>query len=327
MSPDFNDLSPKFYGNVNDIIRKFDKSSIISSFDKNLILNKIANEHIPTNAFLQIMDSVNSKYPTRKNELFDSSKTKSIDQISKTFPNLYFDYDKNKKQIQITEENTNNSISIENVKDALFLNTIDSTLTFADCTNFINYLSLYPMLGYKHDVGKMVFDYIMNCQKKEIIGNKYYRIRTSTIQKQIQYTENEMFEPPFTMPKQNRFSAIGQNPLYLSEDLEIAKKEAGVISSTKYTYIELQIKRSFSLLDITENEIPLFKSCHTKADNPESNMHIEYLLPNYISDCAKINKFEGIIYRSIHSDIINNIVIYESSKRDFNILTLQGFNY
>jgi hypothetical protein len=248
--------------------------------------------------------------------------------LSKHYPDLYISYNKVADQLKLVDEIDNkNTIPLKNTKDLLLLTNMIPELDFHNCTDFINYLSNYPMLGYKHEIGRKIFEYINSCPKEMIMNFVVYRVRKSTAQKQIQYTENEMFEPQYTYPKQNRFSMVGLNPLYLAEKLEVALKETGVLENDKYTWMKLRIKNQFKMLNVTNDQIPLFELCHKKTSQENSNLYIEYLIPNYISDCAKYCSFEGIIYNSAQSLDDKNYVLFNAGKRDFEIMEITGNNY
>lgn len=136
-----------------------------------------------------------------------------------------------------------------------------------------------------------------------------------------------MFEPQFMIPKQNRFSMVGLNPLYLSECLETAIKETGICNTDKFTWIQLKLKNELSVLDITDIDIPLFNMCHKKAEQTNFNLSIEYLIPNFISDCARFHGFDGISYRSVHDYVSKNLVLFKAGKRDFNVEKIDSRNF
>jgi len=254
--------------------------------------------------------------------------TKYYEQISRIYPELYISNSANNKDIVISDTiSRKNQIPLRNAKDAVLLNNLIEDLSFTECADFINNLSLHPMLGYKNSLGQKIYRYIEQCPKERLINKICYRIRVSTNQKQIQYTENEMFEPPYAYPGQNRFSMIGQNPLYLCEKLETALNEASVDHTSKYTWMKVKIVNAFEMLNITNNEIPLFKSCHRRTEDGNKNMYTEYLVPNYISDCAKHIGFDGIIYNSVYDCNCKNFVLYKAGKRDFTVEDIKGVNY
>lgn len=275
---------------------------------------------IETLPYSQIKESIESTW--------NSINKKYYENIIDTYPDLYFKYSNNTKNICISDKTENgNTIPIENAKDLVILKNIINGLTFEECSDFINYLSKFPMLGYKHRIGKKVDEYIRSCPQTNIQNITAYRIRVSTSLKQIAYTENEMFEPQYTMPKQNRFSMVGLNPLYLSGKLETAMLETELNEADKYTWIKLLIKNKFSVLDITDENVPLFRVCHKKAAHGSANMYVEYLFPNYISDCARACGFEGIIYNSVRDNKIPNYVLFDAGRRDFNVIEIKGHNY
>jgi len=242
--------------------------------------------------------------------------------------NLYISYNKKEKRSEISDNKEGkNSIPIETAKDVLILKNIIDDLSFAECSEFINFLSKYPMLGFKHPIGSKIYSFIEKIPKETINSTDLYRIRQSTEQKQIAYTESEMFEPQYGFPMQNRFSMVGLNPLYLTSDLNTALLETGTRESDKYTFMNVQLKNNFDFLNITNEQIPLFNFCHKRTENKQQNLKVEYLIPNYISDCSKANGFEGIIYNSVYKINALNYVFFNAGKRDFTVKKLEGKNY
>jgi len=259
-----------------------------------------------------------------RNEI-DSNYYKNLINI---YPDLYFSYNKNKNKYSITDKNLEgNSIPVENAKDLVLINNLLGGVEFSECTDFINYLSEFPMLGFKHPVGKRIYKYIEECPREQIVNTLLFRVRVSSNQKQIAYTVNEMFEPQYTIPKQNRFSMVGLNPLYLADSLNTALIEARVTEIDKYTLIKIIVKTPFTILNITNDQIPLFNLCHKKTESINANMYVEYLIPNYISDCAKACDYEGIIYNSVNSLVNKNYVLFNPGKRDFTMVEIKGINY
>ena len=250
-----------------------------------------------------------------------------IDEFQNRFENVSIVSENNFKNISLKSFETNESINISNAQDVIILDNLLGKISIEDCNSFIHHLAEFTLLGYKHPVGKKIFDFIEKQSKMKSQNNDFYRIRISTSTKGIEYTRSEMFEPQYKSPKQNRFSMIGLNPLYLCSDLNIAKQEVGVEKESKYTYIKIKIKNAFNVLDICDREIPLFNFCYHNPENKNDNLHTEYLLPNYISDCAKYHKFEGIKYMSIYDKNVTNLVLFSAGKRDFEIVDISGVNY
>lgn len=247
-----------------------------------------------------------------------------FDEIRKNFK---LDYYSNNNELYLKNKDSDSSININNAKDLLILDKIIDNISVEECTQFINHLSEFPLLGLKHDVGERIYSFISQHEKVQTNDLILFRIRISTDKKQIPYTIPEMFEPQFRSPKQNRFSMSGLNPLYLCSNLETAKSEVRLDHDAKYTIIELKLISNLLLLDICDDQIPLFNFCHHRPESQSSNLNIEYLIPNFIADCAKYSGFDGIRYSSVHNPESKNIVLFHTSKRDFKISNIEGFNY
>ena len=195
-----------------------------------------------------------------------------------------------------------------------------SDISFAECADFINYLSNYPLLSYLNKTGEKIYKTISEADKSPFKDIILFRVRKHERIKDRLYTDNEMFEAPFKIPKQWRFSSNGQNHLYTSTQLETAIKESDIQNTEIYTWIKIKLINELTLLDISNKKIPLFQYCHIESEDKTKSLNIEYLLPNYIADCAKHVGFNGIIYNSVTSANVVNYVFFNCGKRDFVIL-------
>ncbi len=249
-------------------------------------------------------------------------------EINSLIPSTYLKYDKDEKQTFIKSHNFKKlNVPIENSKDIISINNMVDNISPEECSDFINYISCYPMLAYKHRAGKKIYEFLKSQKEKNIINKIIYRVRMPSGNKTIPYTQNEMFEPAYKMPKQNRFSNIGINALYLSEKLEVAKEETDVKKEDRCTWIKLKIKSDLKILDVSDKNIPLFAHCHKMQESRQQMLNVEYLIPNFISDCSRNIGFDGIVYKSIHDESCKNYVLFNVGKRDFEILELKNENY
>jgi hypothetical protein len=215
------------------------------------------------------------------------------------------------------------SVGIEN---AAVIQNIIETISTEDCIDFINYLSKYPMLGYKNEIGKKIFDAIKAKGSIEIKEIKLFRIRKPYNISRA-YVEEEMYKGPFLKTDVGRFSNHGINYVYFSENLEMAKSEACISGESKYTYIEVVLSSPKNVFDISNIGIPLFSHCYKKKDEIKDKMIINYMIPNYIANCCNELHFDGIKYLSTRDLSINNYVFFDVSSRDFGLKRIRGVNY
>lgn len=216
---------------------------------------------------------------------------------------------------------------IENSGNVALVRAFLPLVSAAECFEFVNYLSEFPYLGYKHKTGKDIYKCIDNQRRDPISKVSVFRVRLSTDKKTMPYVKSEMFEPMYTVPPQSRFASTGHNPLYLAGDLETAKIETGVTEKSRYTWMEVELVNDFNLLNVTDEKIPVFDYCHKKSTKSGAVLTTEYLMPNFISDCAKDLGFDGLVFNSVHSDTVKNYVIFGAGKKDFRVIDIQGVGY
>ena len=297
------------YNSINEIMDSFNKNQIsLQEYSQNLstVTSILENIKIPK---IKIDDSI-IEYFTSVNSI--------ITDLSKYYKssNLFINIINNIKYISDGKTNIRSS----QATDALILKRMFPEITLSECEDFINYVSQYPMLSFKNDIGKKIYEFIEKVDFVEIYNIKVFRVRKHEYGRKAMYTEDEMFLAPYKLTQQSRFSSTGQNYLYTSEKLNIAKEEVNMKKEDLYTWIHLEIKNPFRILDIRNNNIPIFEYCHLKSEDKNSKINTEYLLPNYIADCAKQIGFEGVQYYSIIDNITNNYVFFKPGIRDFIVI-------
>lgn len=308
--------SPELVESIKSIVNSISYESTIKDMVSSL--STINSELLDT-----MNSSIRSSLKAIESINFDMSKhyQEMLQCMNTSFSNLVIDSSIIKSQM-IT--NGSSQIPIEQTINVVALKKMFSDISFDECAEFCNYISKYPTLSYKNDVGKRIYDLIQDCELKEIVNERIFRVRKHENGKRIPYTENEMFQPPFKITSQQRFSGIGQNYLYTSTNLEIAKKEVELTIDDLYTWIELQLKSTFKMLDICDNNIPLFDFCHEPRNEKKSMLNIEYLLPNYIADCSKQCEYDGIIYRSVYDKETINMVFFSGKSYDFKVVEIKS---
>ncbi len=268
------------------------------------------------------------KLPNISTLLKNRFELNTLIKLLEKFPNTLVEFNENQNIFQISDKNHENEpIALNNITDYSILNTLINDISYPECSQFINFLSRYPMLGLENEIGRKIFNYICNSPKKEINEIELYRIRTPDNPEDIPFVELEMFEPQYGTTEQNRFSSVGINPLYLSDNISTALLEKALKETDKYCYIHVKLITRLTVLDITNLDIPLYDFCHKTTDKKNRKMHKEYLIPNFIADCSRFFKFKGIAYNSVHNQSSKNYVLFHTSNNDFDIIELVEKNY
>lgn len=108
----------------------------------------------------------------------------------------------------------------------------------------------------------------------------------------------------------------GQGELYTCGNKEV---EAVKDSNKKYEVIEWRLNKEVKMLDLTNKKSELVKFFLFKK---ESNNAREYLLPNFISQCAKFHGISGIMVTSTIDISITNYVFFDFEKKWFDCINL-----
>lgn len=191
--------------------------------------------------------------------------------------------------------------------------------------SFYNFLSKFPYLGLEHEVGQEISKEI-NKMPLIIISNEFfYRARKPENGKI--FIHEDMLNPPQSKSiPEGRFNHFGQSHLYLgdSEELcakEITNEEKELLWMQKYKINHLEQILDVSIFINQDNidKIPMFFSGLFESGiiNVQKSKEIswapEYFIPRFISDIARNNNINGIIYNSTKT-LGRNLVIFNLEK-------------
>ena len=194
--------------------------------------------------------------------------------------------------------------------------------------SFYTFLSEYPYLGIEHEVGQQIKEEIKNMPLETINNTIYFRARKPDNGKIFKH--EDMLNPPQSIKiPEGRFNHYGQSHLYLGETEEVCAKE---ITSEEKELLWLQKYKLIKverILDVSEyiapyniDEIPLFFAglFHSGIINVQKSKDVswtpEYFIPRFISDIARFNGMNGIIYQCTKT-IGKNLVIFDVKKCAF----------
>lgn len=305
---------------LNDVIAHAQKA-FSSSPVQSVMKQALENTSISMSKNIQLFNDLINTISISNNAV-SYFNIKEFSNILETISNIELN-----KDSSITINNGNNHLSIpaEQVFAVTSLKRILPEIDYKQAYEFIEFLSKYPMLGFKSDVGQKIFELIAKSEKVQLCSNKMFRIRKAEFGKKIPYDEEEMIGPPYGISRQNRFNNIGKGVAYYSDS--ILKEEVGLQSEDSYTTIEVELQSKFDMLDVRGYNIPIFYLCHDRADEKNGNYNKQYLLPNYISDCAKFNGFDGIIFKSVVNEEITNYAFFYLSMRDIKVIKKNNYNW
>ncbi|MBG9775372.1 hypothetical protein ABD71_20550 [Brevibacillus laterosporus] len=223
----------------------------------------------------------------------------------------------NKVSSFIVKNETTDEIPVKSFVSTISSVDVLKSITKEEALSFYHHLSRYPMLGLEHEVGKKIFTEIQQIKVLTIQNKVLYRGRPRDPQKRaIPYSPDEMFSAPYGLSVQGRFNVVGQGELYTCDSKDVAIKECTKGTSTIVDVIELELIEKVHLIDLTDKVSPIVQYCSFSADTSHG---LEYLVPNFIAQCAKSKGITGIVFSSTQNEDALNYVFFDYKKGWFEI--------
>ena len=183
------------------------------------------------------------------------------------------------------------AIQGDETKDVIAIKQLFPDLTENQILNFINHLRKYPFFPLEYGIGKLIFNNLKEKATEHCFtikkGTLLYRARE--IKDNNRYsTDESMLEPDTGIPNIGRFNPYGVPTLYLSEDSETTKLELG---AEKFQVAQIVVKKEINIIDLEESGGLLYHYCNKPLNTKEYNP-AEYVLPNFLAQCARYIKNE-----------------------------------
>lgn len=270
-----------------------------------------------------VLDLVDfDKYPYLK-EFCNQNKSTELNQ--KLSVSFYFDQPENFAE-DFTVSNGESSLNKKNAEELINFAEL-AAITQDEANDFLQELKVLPFFAIKTASGQKIYELLkkdINNAKEKIEKNRvFYRSRKWIENQTKDYSVSEVWTAPFGKPSQGRFNTIGIPYLYISESLEILKKEIRMNKDNKRTSIELKNKMEYFVLDLTKENNRIFDLCKIKNDDMNS---LTYNFPNFLSQCLyymKVRegiKIDGIKYFSVQNlknENYINYVLFENEINNF----------
>lgn len=190
---------------------------------------------------------------------------------------------------------------------------------------FEEFLSKYPLLGFKHKTGRLLFRNICREDWSLLTPISEVFYRASKLKDSRILSRSHFKMPEIGMTNFGRYNIQGQRAYYLSTTKEGACEEViypikktpiwiskiSIINSLKIADIRLDpLNYSFNdnILHIALCDIGLLRK---KTNSKNKNFKPEYFLTNFIADCFRFNGYDGIAYTSAKY-YCDNLVIFEN---------------
>ncbi|MGG0090967.1 RES domain-containing protein [Bacillus altitudinis] len=232
-----------------------------------------------------------------------------------------FDDDSEKLEFVLENKENTESIPVRGIPKVLAVTDIVTSLSTKDVFNLYRHLVEFPMLGLEHPVGRRIFDEI-NMNLIIVENLNLFRVRSRDIKKRkLPFTDKEMFKAPHGVSGQGRYNFGGHGELYTCNVKEVALNE--IVSDDPnliYDIIEWKLTEPVKLLDLSDSGSPLVQYCSFEKSTQNGQ---EYLLPNFLAQCAKYHGVYGIIYESVVNPAALNYVFFDYQERWFNTVDME----
>ncbi|MED1531692.1 RES domain-containing protein [Bacillus altitudinis] len=232
-----------------------------------------------------------------------------------------FDDDSEKLEFVLENKENTESIPVRGIPKVLAVTDIVTSLSTKDVFNLYRHLVEFPMLGLEHPVGRRIFDEI-NMNLIIVENLNLFRVRSRDIKiRKLPFTDKEMFKAPHGVSGQGRYNFGGHGELYTCNVKEVALNE--IVSddpNLRYDIIEWKLTEPVKLLDLSDSGSPLVQYCSFEKSTQNGQ---EYLLPNFLAQCAKYHGVYGIIYESVVNPAALNYVFFDYQERWFNTVDME----
>jgi len=323
---DYSVLLPKMNDSFSILGSKVDYSALLPKMNDSF---SILGSKVDYSALLPKM---NDSFSILGSKADYSALLLAMDSLGSTLKKLPISFVIEKVKPNSKDDKTNNAFVRNTLNnDIVPLDSLASTMASMDIVNDLtakevfslySFLIKFPLLGLSHEVGKKIFREISKQSLIEVSNLKLYRGRERDTETKVSpFSEIEMFEAPYGIAGHGRFNVNGQGELYTCGNKEVALKEINAVkdSHKKYEIIEWRLNKKVKMLDLTNNDSELVKYCLFKR---ESNNAQEYLLPNFIAQCAKYNGISGIKIKSTIDISITNYIFFDFEKKWFDFIDL-----
>uniref|UniRef100_UPI001BB35331 RES family NAD+ phosphorylase n=1 Tax=Bacillus hominis TaxID=2817478 RepID=UPI001BB35331 len=228
------------------------------------------------------------------------------------------DIKENKVNTYLVKKDTSEEIPVKSLVSTIGAGDLLRNITKEEVISFYLHLSRYPMLGLEHEVGKRILNELEQVKIINVQNKVLYRARPRDSKKRvIPYSSDEMFSAPYGVSGHGRFNVVGQGELYTCDNKDIAVTECVKGADITVDIIEWELIEDIKLIDLTDIESPLVQYCSFSA---ETSSGLEYLVPNFIAQCAKSKGIAGIVFISAQKSDALNYVFFDYQKGWFKTL-------
>ena len=187
----------------------------------------------------------------------------------------------------------------------IFNATSSELFSEVELIDFSSYLSRTPMLAFKSDTGRKIFEllqelFLSGAQSTGFDKDIYYHCRSH--RKDVQpFTYDQMLKAPNGLPWAGRFNQVGRSNYYFADTRNGAESEIKKHKTCDDVLQTVKLKpvKEIRLLDLSgtlARGTTFLRYLRFSLSDVTDKMPREYLIPCYVSDCCKALGFEGIKY-------------------------------
>ncbi|ONG66637.1 hypothetical protein BKK42_01410 [Bacillus cereus] len=205
------------------------------------------------------------------------------------------------------------------------------TLSAKELEDFVSYLNEYPMLAYKHEVGIKIYDMLSQHYEASdgevlIERNSFYRGRTCS-KGMVDYSANQMWEPPKEVASHGRYNMVGTTVLYCTNNINYIPYEIHPNNHQKICIAKIQVKRPLKIFNI-HRLFNKFQGFIGEVVSQDGLYNPNYALTNFIAECARQIGFKGVQYNGVNGGDYKNYAFFNFEKgKDLEITEVTSSNY
>jgi len=176
--------------------------------------------------------------------------------------------------------------------------------------DFYAHLEKYPYLGLAHELGREINESMKVLPKLMLTDCSWFRARPVRDGRNLTVEEFGLPDPEKIPIPEGRFNHHGQAVVYMAETAECAATEVLQEDESRAWVMKFGLKDLGPILNLSMSEewadegLPVlavglgyFRNL-SRTVKRERGWKPEYLLPRFIADCARLNGFTGVIFRS-----------------------------
>lgn len=225
---------------------------------------------------------------------------------------------------QVYDEHETNSVfgldDFDFIEFSQFAQKYNIDLSWQELHEFKQHLLKYPLLAYKHETGKKVYDLLQkHYEKRDYIelrsGTQLFRGRARKKDRKHVFGEDEIWNPPEGLPQHGRYNAVGISVLYLSNRMKAIPYEIHPLNDENIDIALFKTRKKLKLFNIGLFDHS-FQGFFNEINEESKPLKKAYLLTNYIGNCCAEIGFHGVAYQGVSDRKYTNYALFNFEKNN-----------